>query len=101
MPIRVKLTEEAVILTGIASSSAARMWLRSFMSLNINAYRSKTGVWYGCCCIPIINGAAGQYASASGAGYANLSMEVDHAFGKKRRFSIHVFRASLSKLRRR
>jgi hypothetical protein len=49
----------------------------------------------------LINGAAGQYASASGAGYANLSMEVDHAFGKKRRFSIHVFRASLSELRRR
>jgi hypothetical protein len=42
MPIRVKLTEEAVILTGAASSSAVRMWLRSFMSLNINAYRSKT-----------------------------------------------------------
>jgi hypothetical protein len=52
MPIRVKLTEEAVILTGAASSSAARMWLRSFMPLNINAYRSKTRVWYGCCCIP-------------------------------------------------
>jgi hypothetical protein len=51
MPIRVKLTEEAVILTGATSSGAARMRLRSFMSLNINAYRSKTRVWYGCCCI--------------------------------------------------
>jgi hypothetical protein len=50
MPIRVKLTEEAVILTDAASLSAARMQVRSFMSLNINAYCSKTRVWYGCCC---------------------------------------------------